>query len=383
LLGLTSLLTDVSSEMVNAVLPLYLTQFLRFSPLAFGLFDGVYQGTSAVVRIWGGVIADRRGRKPIAALGYAASAASKIGLVAAGMLWAPVTGLLLLDRLGKGVRTAPRDALIALSSPRDRWGEAFGIHRAMDTAGALIGPVCAFALLARAPAAFDAIFAASAAFAAVGLGVLLFFVEDRGGQGGAAPAAAVGLRAATELLAAPGFRILVVTGCILSLTTISDAFIYLVVQRRANLDPSWFPLLPVAMVVSYLALSIPAGRLADRIGRARVFLAGYGALTAAYVLLAWPSTRPVAPFLSLPLVGAYYASTDGVLMAMASQTLPAERLTAGLALLTTGTTLGRLLASLLFGAAWSRRGPEDAVLLFLCALVAATVVAAFALRERA
>src|SRR5262249_20463239 len=144
LLGLTSLLTDVSSEMVNAVLPLYLTQFLRFSPLAFGLFDGVYQGTSAVVRIWGGVIAHPRRAQPVAALGYAASAASKIGLVAAGMLWAPVTGLLLLDRLGKGVRTAPRDALIALSSPRDRWGEAFGIHRAMDTAGALIGPVCAF-----------------------------------------------------------------------------------------------------------------------------------------------------------------------------------------------------------------------------------------------
>jgi MFS family permease len=376
------LLTDVSSEMVNAILPLYLTQFLRFTPLAFGLFDGIYQGSSAVVRIWGGVIADRRGRKPVAALGYAVSAASKVGLAASGTLWAPVTGLLLLDRLGKGVRTAPRDALIALSSPRDRWGEAFGIHRAMDTAGALIGPLCAFALLARAPAAFDAIFAASAGFAAVGLGVLLFFVEDRRGQGRATAAAALSRRAATAVLAAPGFRILMFTGCILSLTTISDAFIYLVVQRRANLDPSWFPLLPAAMVIAYLALSVPAGRLADRIGRHRVFLAGYAALTAAYVLLALPSASPVVLFVSLPLVGAYYASTDGVLMAMASQTLPAERLTAGLALLTTGTTLGRLFASLLFGAAWSRRGPQDAVLLFLCALVAAMVVAALALRER-
>jgi len=382
-LGLTSLLTDVSSEMVNAVLPLYLTTFLRFTPLAFGFFDGVYQGTSAVVRLWGGLIADRRGnRKQVAAVGYATSAACKLGLVAAGSLGNLAMSFLLLDRLGKGVRTAPRDALIALSTARERMGEAFGVHRAMDTAGALIGPVLAFALLSQAPAAFDAVFAVSAAFAVVGLGVLLFFVQNRGGESAATPPV-VSMRSAVELLAVPQFRTLMLLGCLLSLATISDAFVYLVVQRRAHLAPNLFPLLPVAMALAYLLLAIPAGRLADGLGRARVFLGGYGALAAAYALLAWPSSDSVALFLSLPLLGAYYAATDGVLMAMATQTLPPERLTAGLAILTTGTALARLGGSTLFGAAWSWRGPEHAVVFFLCALTAATTVAAVALRARA
>jgi MFS family permease len=132
-----------------------------------------------------------------------------------------------------------------------------------------------------------------------------------------------------------------------------------------------------------LLLAVPAGRLADGLGRARVFLGGYGALAAAYALLAWPSSDSVALFLSLPLLGAYYAATDGVLMAMATQTLPPDRLTAGLAILTTGTALARLGGSSLFGAAWSWRGPEQAVIFFLCALISATAVAAVALRVRA
>jgi len=381
-LGLTSLLTDVSSEMVNAVLPLYLTSIFRFTPLAFGVFDGIYQGTSAFVRVWGGLLADRRrGRKQIAAVGYATSAVCKLGLLVSGSVWAFATLFLLLDRLGKGLRTAPRDALIALSSPADRRGEAFGVHRAMDTAGALIGPIVAFALLSKAPAAFDAVFAVSVAFAVVGLGVLLFFVKNRRGDEGEAPAAA-SFRAASTLLGIPEFRTLVLLGSVLSLATVSDAFVYLVVQRRANLDPSLFPLLPVAMALAYLVLAIPAGRLADGLGRARVFLGGYGALAAAYALLAWPSAGSIALFLSLPLLGAHYAATDGVLMAMASRTLPPERLTAGLALLTTGTTLARLLASTLFGAAWSWRGPQSAIVFFLCGLTAAVAVAAVALRAR-
>lgn len=384
LLGLTSLLTDVSSEMVNAVLPLYLTTTLHFTPLAFGLFDGIYQGTSALVRLWGGLIADRRNnRKQVAAVGYATSAACKLGLLASGTLWTFTTLFLLLDRLGKGLRTAPRDALIALSSPRERWGEAFGVHRAMDTAGALIGPLLAFVLLARAPAAFDAVFAVSLAFGIVGLGVLLFFVQNRGGEMSTPARAGGSLRAASALLAIREFRTLVLLASLLSLATVSDAFVYLVVQRRADLDPSLFPLLPVAMTIAYLLLAIPAGRLADGLGRARIFLGGYIALAAAYALLAWPSANTAALFLSLPLLGTYYAATDGVLMALASQTLPPERLTTGMALLTTGTVLARLLASTIFGAVWSWRGPESAVVVFLCALAVALVVAAIGLRARA
>ncbi len=383
-LGLTSLLTDVSSEMVTAVLPLYLTYVLRFSPLAFGFFDGLYQGVSAVVRIWGGLIADRRRRcKEVAAVGYATSALCKLGLVASGALWIPTTGFLLLDRLGKGVRTPPRDALIALSSSRDHVAEAFGVHRAMDTAGALIGPILAFALLSLAPAAFDAIFVVSFAFAIAGLGVLLLFVENRGTDAGAAATDGGSWRTVVGLLRIPAFRTLVFVGSLLSLSTVSDAFVYLLVQRRANLAPHLFPLLPVAVALTYLVLAIPAGRLADGFGRARVLLAGYGALAAAYVLLVWPDAGSGALLSSLLLFGGYYAATDGVLMAMASRTLPSERLTSGLAVLTTGMALARLLGSILFGAAWTWRGPEGAVVLFLGALTAALAAAAMALRTRA
>jgi len=379
-LGLTSLLTDVSSEMVTAILPLYLTFVLRFTPLAFGFVDGLYQGVSAVIRIWGGLIADRRDRrKQVAAVGYATSAVCKLGLWLSGPLWLPTTLLLVVDRLGKGVRTPPRDALVALSSPRARVAEAFGVHRAMDTTGALIGPLLAFAILARAPAAFDAIFIVSFAFAILGVAALLLFVENRGGSQSAP--AAVNWRGALALMRIAEFRALMLAATVLSLCTVSDGFVYLVIQRRANLAPSLFPLLPVAVALAYIILAVPAGRLADGLGRSRILLAGYTALIPAYVLLAWASPTPAALLGSLLLLGAYYAATDGVLMAMTSRTLPAERLTSGMALLTTGTVGARLLGSMLFGGAWSWLGPENAVRLFLFALAVAVAGAAAVLRR--
>ena len=382
-LGLTSLLTDVSSEMVTAILPLYLTFVLRFSPLQFGFFDGLYQGVTALVRIGSAVRADRRRQyKGVAALGYGTSALCKLGLLAAGTAWLPTTAILVVDRLGKGVRTAPRDALIALSSVRAHVAEAFGVHRAMDTAGALIGPLLAFAVLSTAPAAYDAVFAVSFAAGVAGLGALLLLVENRSGSAVSERRPAVRLRGVIALLQIPQFRRLVFVGGLLSLVTVSDAFVYLVCQRRANLDPGVFPLLPVAVALAYLLLAIPAGRLADRIGRARVLLGGYAALAAVYALLAWPVADAPVILSSLPLLGTYYAATDGVLMALASRALPAPLLTSGLALLTTVTVLVRLVASTTFGAVWSWRGPQQAVLLFLIGLVGALSVSAVALRER-
>ena len=153
LLGINSLLTDISSESVNAVLPIYLINVLGLSALGFGVFDGIYQGMSAILRIVGGTFADRRQRhKEVAGFGYLLSAVCKLGLLASTTA-GPTAGILFLDRTGKGVRTAPRDALISLSSSPERMGESFGIHRALDTVGALIGPILAFALLSVATGA--------------------------------------------------------------------------------------------------------------------------------------------------------------------------------------------------------------------------------------
>jgi MFS family permease len=276
LLGVTSLITDISSEMVSSILPLYFVFYLQLNPLSFGAIDGLYHGVAALVRIAAGVIADR-GRRPkqVAAAGYGVSALAKLGLLAAGPAWAAVTTVIVIDRVGKGIRTAPRDALISLSSPVGYLGRAFGVHRALDTAGALVGPLLAFGLLAMAANAFDVIFVVSFCIAVIGLTVLLLFVENRAAPTNEARSVdRVDLRSALALVTRGDFRIVVVAGGLLSLVTLSDGFLYLLLQRRMDVSLGFFPLLYVGTAIVYLALAIPAGRLADRIGRPPVFLAG-------------------------------------------------------------------------------------------------------------
>ena len=153
-LGLTSLVTDISAEMVAAILPLYLIFQLGLTPLQFGVFNGAYQAALGLIALATAFAADRRRRyKEIAAFGYGLSDACKLGLLAVGTAPFPASLVLLVDRAGKGIRTSPRDALISLSVAPARLATAFGVHRAMDTAGALIGPLVAFLILDGAPRA--------------------------------------------------------------------------------------------------------------------------------------------------------------------------------------------------------------------------------------
>jgi MFS family permease len=381
LLGMTSLLTDVSSESLTAVLPLYFMLELRMTPLQFGLLDGLYQGSSALVRVAGGLVADAGRRyKPVAFVGYALSAFCKLGLLLVGSAWAPIAALLMIDRLGKGVRTAPRDALITLSSEPTRLGEAFGAHRAMDTVGAVVGPVLAFAVLAAAPGAYDAVFVMSFAVALVGLAVLGLFVRDqRGEPGPAAHASHVRARLRASF-ASRRFRALVVAGGVLGLLTASDALIYLLLQRRGAVPTTFFPLLFVGTAIVYLFLALPVGRLADRWGRHRVFLAGHVLVFGIYLLLMATELPRAGIVACVALLGAYYAATDGVLSALASSVLQEQQLTTGLAVVSTITALARLLASSLFGAIWNWWGPAEALEVFAAGLVVAGALAAGLLR---
>lgn len=369
-LGLTSLFTDVSSEMISTILPLYLVFALRMTTFQLGVADGVYQGASALMRLVSGVAADRGGRhKEVALAGYGLSAICKLGMLAAGGAFGPLVGVILADRTGKGIRTAPRDALISLSSPRDRLGVAFGVHRALDTAGALIGPLVAFGLLTALPGRFDVIFVVSFCFAAIGVAVLAVLVEGRRSD---APAAErFSLRPALGLLRLRRFRLLVVAGSGLGLVTIADAFIYLALQRRVDFPPTFLPLLYVLTSVVYLVLAIPAGRLADRVGRGRVLVAGYLALAGVYAAILTSADGPALVLGSVLLFGAYYACTDGVMSALASGLLPAETRSGGLALLGTGVALANLVGSVTFGALWTTVGLEAAVVVFLAGLVLA------------
>lgn len=377
-LGLTSFFTDISSEMVTAVLPLYLTAYLRFTPLQFGVVEGLYQGTSALVRMAGGFLADRtRHYKGVALGGYVVSALCKAGLPLVGRAWTAFATLILADRIGKGMRTAPRDALIALSSPQTGLARAFGVHRALDTGGAVLGPVVAFGVLAVAPNRFDTVFTVSASAALIGVAVLACFVRNHEPLTVHPPLRPAG--AMLSLARHRPFRRLVVAGVALAAVTVSDAFVYLVLQRRLALSVGFFPLLFVGSSAVYLLLAVPAGRLADRVGRARVFLTGHGLLIVLYLAILVPASGPSLVVAAMVALGAFYAATDGVLAALASATLPAEVRATGLSTLSTATALARLAAAVAFGAGWTWFGDLVAVSLFGSGLIAALIVAAFLL----
>jgi MFS family permease len=384
LLGVTSLLTDLSSEMVVAVLPLYLTLQIGLSPLGFGLIDGLYQGATVVARLGAAYLADRTRRpKGVAVVGYGLSAVCKLAYLPAAGLGA-ISAVVAVDRTGKGIRTAPRDALIAGASAPENLGLSFGVHRALDTVGAMLGPLAAFALLALAPTTgYSAIFMTSFAVALVGLAVLVLLVPEQRRDTAAdqkkpervTPAAVRALltrRAYAGVIGAAG---------LLSLLTISDGFLYLTLLRRESVGTEWFPLLYVGTSMVYLLLAVPVGRLADRVGRGRVFLSGYVALLVAYAAAALaPGTAGVA--VALALLGVYYAATDGVLSALAVPMLPAELRSTGLAVLQTVVAGGRFVASVGFGLAWTVLGRNPAYAIMAVGLALALPAAATLLRPR-
>ena len=379
LLGFTSLLTDISSEMVAAVLPLYLVYAAGFTPLQLGLIDGLYRGAAAIAALASGFAADRRQRhKEVASLGYGLSAVCKLGLVAAGSAASAIGAIVMLDRIGKGIRTAPRDALISLSASPKTLGTAFGVHRAMDTTGAMLGPLLAFGILALAPLAFTSVFLVSFCVALAGLGVIVLLVPAHRERAASKPP--VSLRAVAPLLLVPRFRALILAASLLGVATISDAFLYLAMQRHLDLPPAAFPLLFVGASLAFMVLAIPVGRLADRVGRGRVFIGGYLVLLPVYAALLGPATGVAGLAIGLLLVGASYAATDGVLPALASSTLDEDVRASGLALVTTATNLARFVASVGFGALWTFAGLNTAVLVCAIALVAAVVVTAVVLR---
>ncbi|WBB68622.1 MFS transporter [Micromonospora sp. WMMD812] len=366
-LGTVSLITDVSAEMVTAVLPLYLVLGLQLSPLAFGVIDGVYTGATALLRVVGGFLADRfRRRKLVAGVGYALSAVAKLGLLLAGRSVPAIGAVIAVDRLGKGVRSAPRDALITLSTPPQSLGRAFGVHRMMDSVGAFLGPLVAIAVLAAVGESYDAVFVASFCIAALGVVVLVLFVRERptgprpGGPGDAEERK-VSVREALGLLRDRPARRLVLAAGLLGLATIGDGFVYLLLQRREDLSLTWFPLLAVGTSLAYLVLATPIGLLADRIGRLPVVVGGYVALGATYLLLAGPVGGWPLLVLALALYGLFYAATDGVLIALAGPVLPPRLRTTGIALVQTGQALAYLVSSVLFGLAWQAWGPQTAI----------------------
>lgn len=372
LLGVVSLLTDVSSEMVAAVLPVYLTAELGLGVLAYGLVDGLYQGASALVRTFGGYLGDRSHRpKWVATAGYALSAASRLAMLPAHGLGA-VTAVVTADRLGKGLRTAPRDALIADASDPRTLGRSFGVHRTLDTIGAAAGPLVAFSLLWFLPGGYSAVFVSSFAFAVLGVAVMVLFVPDRRRRS----TAVLSVRRVLRELTGPRLRRPLVAAGVLGLFTIGDGFVYLSLQDRDQFAASYFPLLFVGTNVAYLALAIPLGRLADRVGRSRVFVGGHLALFLAYLVAAAPLGGLVVTVTALVLLGTFYAATDGVLAALVSRRVTSDARGSGIAAAQTVVVIARFAGALAFGGLWQLLGRQAALCLLAGLLLTGVVMAA-------
>lgn len=378
-LGLTSLLTDISSEMVNSLLPAYVVLHLHLSPLQFGVIDGIYNGFAiALFSLAAGYLADRNARqKEVALAGYGLSAVCKLVLLAVGTTYAWLLMVVGVDRLGKGIRSAPRDALISLNTPAGSFASAFSVHRAMDACGSLLGPIVAFVLLAALPGRYDAVWVTSFVFAVLGVAALWLFVPKAG-----APARSAALTAPRwPGLASRRFIVLAGCGALLASTTISDGFVYLMLQQKSAATVGYFPLFYVMTAAGYMVFAIPAGRLADLTSRRAVFVAGHLVLMTLYTLLYFHEHIATGVLIGgLVLLGLYYAATEGILMALASSAIPPERRTAGIAIVATGVGGGKLLSSIVFGALWQGIGISGAVLAFGAAMSVALLLIAILLR---
>ncbi|WP_318244872.1 MFS transporter [Microbacterium pullorum] len=385
-LGVVSLLTDISSESVAAVLPLYVTGYLGLSMIAFGVLDGLYQGVSAFVRIAGGHLSDRVDQpKWVAFGGYALAAVARVGLLVASG-FAAISAVVTLDRIGKGIRTAPRDALITAASDPRRLAASFGVHRMLDNVGAALGPLIAFVILLVIPDGFHTVFVASLAFAVIGVVLLGLVVPNLRTRAHTARRVAVGDPAPQRtpfdwavVWRRPMRRLLAAAG-ILGLVTIGDGFVYLVLQARGDFAAQWFPLLYVGTNLAFLAFAIPLGRLADRVGRARVFVFGHLGLLAPYVVATLAIDDIAATLLCLVFLGAFYAATDGVLAALAAQLTTPQTRGTGIAAAQTVVAVSRFGAAAAFGVLWYAVGRELSLMVVAVLLVVAIPVAALLLR---
>lgn len=351
-LAAVSFLTDVSSEMIYPLLPLFLAGTLGAGAGVLGLVEGAAESTAALLKLGSGWWSDRRPRrKPLVVLGYALSSAVR-PLVALAQGAGHVLLVRLADRVGKGLRTSPRDALIADAVDPAVRGRAFGLHRAADHAGAVVGPLVAFALLAAAPGNLRLVFALSAVPAALAVAVLVAAVRE-----GPRPAPARVAPAAGRPLGR-GFRAYLAVVLLFTLGNSSDAFLLL---RAADLGvaPALVPVLWAMFHLVKAATSTPGGALSDRLGRRPLILAGW----AVYALVYLGFARAEAAWHAWALFavyGAFYGLTEGTEKALVADLVPADRRGAAFGAYHLAVGLGALPASVLFGLVWERLGAPAA-----------------------
>jgi MFS family permease len=354
LLGLTSFLTDVSSEMVYPLLPFFLTA-LGAGPGMLGLIEGIGESVASLLKVFSGYLSDRlASRKALTIAGYAASAAGKAALVIASG-WGLVLAGRIVDRLGKGIRTAPRDALVADSAAADERGRAFGLHRAMDTAGAVVGIGLAYHFLTREPGHYAHVFLWSLAPAAAGV-ALLFAVREVERSAPTAARPSLRWRALP-----PRLRGFLGVTALFTLGNSSNAFL-LLRAKSVGFTAGGAILLYLLYNVVFALSAYPAGRLSDWVGRKRMLVAGYVCYGLVYLGLARVTgAEPLWFVVSLfAAYGLYSAATEGVEKALVSDLAPGDVRATAIGWHGALLGLGLFPASFIAGQLWDLLGPAAA-----------------------
>ena len=367
-LGFVSMSMDVSSEMIHALLPLWLVGGLGASMVAVGLIEGLAEATASIVKVFSGAVSDRLGkRKLLAAIGYGMAAVTKPVFPLAGTL-AWVVAARFVDRVGKGIRGAPRDALVADLAPPELRGASFGLRQSLDTIGAFVGPFVAVALMWASGDDFRLVFWIAVVPAFFAFGLVVFTVKDPKPTVAAAPASPRQWRDYGRLPRA--FWGVVALATVFTLARFSDAFLVLRAQSL-GLSVMWVPLVMVVMNVAYAASAYPIGVVSDRIGRRTLLGLGLVVLIGADLVLAL-SSGIAGLAVGAVLWGLHMGFTQGIFAALVADAAPATlRGTAfGIFNLVTGVAL--FFASLIAGAMWQGLGPA-ATFLAGAAIAAATL----------
>lgn len=353
-LGLASLFMDASSELVHALLPAFMVTVLGLSVLTIGVIEGVAEATAAIVKGFSGTLSDWMGRrKPLVVLGYGLAALTKPLFPLASGIGAIVTARF-VDRIGKGIRGAPRDALIADVTPPEQRGAAYGLRQSLDTVGALVGPLLAIVLMWMLAGDIRMVFWAALIPAAMCVACIVLFVREPEKSHHDGPRRIPLAR--TELARLPRryWRVLAF-GSVLTLARFSEAFLVLRAQD-VGLALVWLPVVMVVMNVVYAAAAVPAGIAADRSSRRSLLLWGLGVLVAADLVLAH-ATGPLATCAGAALWGLHMGLTQGLLSALVADAAPADLRGTAFGMFNLVTGLFLLIASSLAGLLWTVYGP--------------------------
>ncbi|MFA6139930.1 MAG: MFS transporter [Hyphomicrobium sp.] len=370
-LGFVSMFMDISSEMIHALLPIYLVTVLGTSALTVGFIEGIAEATALITKIFSGALSDWLGRrKLLAAIGYGLAAFTKPVFPLAGSVgW--LVAARFIDRIGKGIRGAPRDALVADLTPPALRGASFGLRQALDTVGAFLGPLIAIALMLATGDNYILVFWVAVIPAFLSLGLITVGVGDPPRVQAENGARRLHWRDAQRLPAA--FWMVVGAGSLLTLARFSEAFLLLKAQN-VGLAAAWIPAVLVVMNIAYAFSAYPAGAASDRIGRSSVMLAGIGLLIIADVMLAASISLPLV-FLGTIVWGLHMGFTQGLIATLIADTAPADLRGTAFGMFNLAAGIATLLASVIAGVVWDAAGP--AATFIVGAAFAVVALAAF------